>query len=236
MPMPDFPLARIASSAGIVRMSSSCRVQSSRFALGRSILLMTGMTLSFCANARWALRHGLRLDALPRVDQEHGALAGRQRAGDFVGEVHVAGRVHEVQLVVVTVLRAVGHRDRVRLDRDAALLLEVHRVEVLRRSSRACETVLVCSSSRSESVVFAVVDVGDDAEIAGVFGGHRFRQRDQRTQRNSSQSMFFRCAEPGQRAPHPARVPRTPSRRPRRRSACNLPTAPMIRPAAPAPP
>ena len=55
MPMPDLPLARIASSAGMVRMSSSCRRQSSRFALGKSILLITGMTLSFWAKAKWAL-------------------------------------------------------------------------------------------------------------------------------------------------------------------------------------
>ena len=55
MPIPALPLARIASSAGIVRMSSSCFRQSSRLALGRSILLMTGMTLSFCAKARCAL-------------------------------------------------------------------------------------------------------------------------------------------------------------------------------------
>ena len=54
MPMPDLPLARMASSAGIERMSSSWRVQSSRLALGRSIVLMTWMTLSFWPNARCA--------------------------------------------------------------------------------------------------------------------------------------------------------------------------------------
>ncbi len=55
MPIPDLPLARIASSAGIVRMSSSCFMHISRLALGKSILLITGMTLSFCEKARCAL-------------------------------------------------------------------------------------------------------------------------------------------------------------------------------------
>jgi hypothetical protein len=55
MPMPDLPLARMASSAGIMRMSSSCCVQRSRLAEGRSILLMTGIILRPWAVARWAL-------------------------------------------------------------------------------------------------------------------------------------------------------------------------------------
>ena len=42
----------------------------------------------------------LRLDALRRVDHQHRALAGRERARDLVGEVDVAGRVDQVQHVV----------------------------------------------------------------------------------------------------------------------------------------
>ena len=42
---------------------------------------------------------GLRLEPLGRVDQQHGALAGRERPRHLVGEVHVAGRVDQVELV-----------------------------------------------------------------------------------------------------------------------------------------
>ena len=62
---------------------------------------------------------------------EQGALAGGERARHLVGEVDVAGRVDEVELVVDAVLGAVAQRHALRLDRDAALALEVHRVENL---------------------------------------------------------------------------------------------------------
>ena len=47
----------------------------------------------------------LRLDALRGVDDEQRALARRERARDLVGEVDVAGRVDEVQLVGLAVAR-----------------------------------------------------------------------------------------------------------------------------------
>ena len=74
-------------------------MQSSRLALGRSILLMTGMTLSFWREREVRVRHGLRLDALRGVDQQHRAFTGRETARDLVGKVHVARRVHQVELV-----------------------------------------------------------------------------------------------------------------------------------------
>ncbi len=77
------------------------------------------------------VRQRLRLDALRRVNQQERALAGGQRAGHFVREVDVPGRVDEVEDVVVAGLGLVVQADRVRLDRDAALALEVHRVEHL---------------------------------------------------------------------------------------------------------
>ena len=41
----------------------------------------------------------LGLDALKRVDQQHGPFAAGERAGDFVLKVDVARRVDQVQLV-----------------------------------------------------------------------------------------------------------------------------------------
>ena len=45
----------------------------------------------------------LRLDALRGVDDQQRALARGQRARDLVGEVDVAGRVDQVQLVGLAV-------------------------------------------------------------------------------------------------------------------------------------
>ena len=54
------------------------------------------------------------------------------------------------------------------LDGDAALLLEIHRVEVLVRHVPLRAIVLVYSSKTVGQRRLAVVDVSDDAEIAGV--------------------------------------------------------------------
>ncbi len=50
-------------------------------------------------DGRVAVGHALGLDALGGIHHQQRALAGGQRAGDLVGEVHVAGGVDEVQLV-----------------------------------------------------------------------------------------------------------------------------------------
>jgi len=75
--------------------------------------------------------HGLGLDALGGIDDEDGSFAGREAAGDLVAEIDVPGGVEEVHLVGLPVLGLVVHRDGMRLDRDSALTLEVHRVEML---------------------------------------------------------------------------------------------------------
>ena len=55
MPMPSLALARMASSAGMARISSNCCLAMAPFACGRSILLMTGMMCSPCFIARCTL-------------------------------------------------------------------------------------------------------------------------------------------------------------------------------------
>ena len=110
----------------------------------------------------------LRLDALRRVHHQDRALAGGQRAGDLIGEVHVAGGVDQVEHVGLAVLGLIGQAHRLRLDRDAALALQLHRVEHLvghiskRHHARGLQQA-ICQRG------LAVVDVRDNAEIANVF-------------------------------------------------------------------
>jgi hypothetical protein len=93
----------------------------------------------------------LRFDPLAGVDHQQRAFAGRQRPRHFIGEVDVAGRVHQVEDVGLAVLGLVFEAHRLRLDGDAALALDVHRIEHL-LDHVALGTAPVCWISRSASV------------------------------------------------------------------------------------
>ena len=84
----------------------------------------------------------------------------------------MAGRVDQVQVVGLTVGGVVLDPHRLRLDRDPALALEVHRVEHLR-----LHFLRIDGAGDLEDAVgqggLAVVDVGDDREVADVV--HRVR-------------------------------------------------------------
>ncbi len=114
-----------------------------------------------------AIGNRLRLDTLAGVDDEERTLAGRQRAADLVREVDVARRVDEVQVVGAAVTRLVFERRGLRLDRDAALSLDVHRVEHLLFHLAIAQSAATLDQSIGECRL-AVVDVGNDREIADV--------------------------------------------------------------------
>ncbi len=120
---------------------------------------------------------GLRLDALGGVDDQQRALAGGEAARDLVGEVDVAGGVDQVQVVGLAVAGRVLDPHRLRLDRDPALALEVHRVEQL-----SLHFLRVDGAGELEDAVgkrrLAVVDVGDDREVADVVHGRMRSMRD----------------------------------------------------------
>ena len=76
----------------------------------------------------------------------------------------MAGRIHEVQLVELAVLRAVVQAHGLRLDGDAALALDVHAVEVLRAHVPCLDHPGELQHPVGQRRL-AVVDVGDDAEV-----------------------------------------------------------------------
>src|SRR5213080_4799768 len=112
-----------------------------------------------------------RFDALRRIDEQQRAFARGERARHLVREVDVAGRVDEVQDVLLAVVPRVVQPDRMRLDGDAALALEIHGIEHLRfhlaRLQRACRLQEAIGKRR-----LAVIDVRDDREITDVSGIH----------------------------------------------------------------
>ena len=118
------------------------------------------------------VRDCLRLNALGRVDHEHRALAGSQRAAYLVGEVDVAGGVDKVELVFLAIVGLIVHAHGLAFDRDTALALDVHRVEEL-----GLHIALGDGARHLEDAVrkrrFPVVDMGDDGEVPDMRGvGH----------------------------------------------------------------
>ena len=95
-----------------------------------------------------------------RVDEQDDALARGQAARHLVPEVDVAGRVDQVDDVVVPLEPHV-----LGLDGDAPLALEVHRVEVLGPHVAGVDGAGELEEAVGERRL-PVVDVGDDAEVA----------------------------------------------------------------------
>ncbi len=108
---------------------------------------------------------GLGLDALGGVDEQDRPLAGGEAARDLVGEVDVAGRVDEVDDVVHPVGGPVRQAHGLALDRDAALALDVHAVQVLGAHRPVVDHPRDLQHAIGQCGL-AVVDVGDDAEVA----------------------------------------------------------------------
>ncbi len=106
----------------------------------------------------------LGLDALSRVDDQQGSFAGGQRPRDLVREVNMARRVDEVELVALAIFGRVGHANGLQLDRDSALALEVHGVKHLVLHIALADRAGVLEQAVGQRR-FAVVDVGDDAEV-----------------------------------------------------------------------
>ncbi len=119
----------------------------------------------------------LRLDPLARVDHQERALACGERPRHFVGEVDVAGRVHEVEDIGLAVLGFVIEPHRLRLDGDAALALDVHGIEhLLDHVARRHRPGLLDEPVGERRL--AMVDMGDDREVSDILdcvGGHGAR-------------------------------------------------------------
>ena len=108
--MPAFADASTASCASSPITFSICSRTRSGSAEGRSTLLMTGEDVEVVVDGQVAVGQRLRFDALRGVDDEHRPFARGEAARDFVGEVDVAGRVDQVEDVVLPVFGLVLQR------------------------------------------------------------------------------------------------------------------------------
>ena len=123
-----------------------------------------------------ALQHGPRLRHRPLdgVDQQQAAIGHVQDALDLPAEIGVAGRVDDVDLEA-----AVGDGHVLGEDRDPPLALEVVRIgDQLTGRIRVAEDVRLLEQPIDERGL-AVVDVGDDGDVAQL--GRRDRRRGRRS-------------------------------------------------------
>ena len=138
-----------------------------RFRSGQVDLVEHRDYLQVVLEGKESICQGLRLDPLGGVDHQDGALAGGQAAGYLVGEVHVARRVDEVELILAAVLGPVVDAHGLGLDGDAPLALQVHAVEDLVAHLPLGHRVGDLQDAVGQGRL-AVVDVGDYREIADV--------------------------------------------------------------------
>ena len=174
MPVPSFAEARSTSSRGIARTFSSSSITTSGWADGRSILLTTGMITRSWRSARWTLASVWAsipwAASMTRIAPSQAC----RRAAHLVGEVDVARRVDEVEAVDEAVGGRVLEPDGAGLDRDPLLALEVHRIEDLARHLPGIDRVGELEEAVREGRL-AVIDVGDDREVAQAVLGDRHR-------------------------------------------------------------
>src|SRR5262249_19490710 len=106
---------------------------------------------------------------LARVDHQERAFAGGERAVDLVGEVHVAGRVDQIENVILAVARPVVEPDRLRLDCDAALAFDIHGIEHLLDHLAVGEPAGHLDQAVGQRRL-AVVDMRHDREVGDMVG------------------------------------------------------------------
>ena len=114
-----------------------------------------------------AVGHRLRFHALTGIHDEQRAFARRQRAADFIREVHVAGRVDQIEVVNLAVSGLVTQRSGLRLDGYPTLFLQIHGVQNLSAHLAVLQTAAALDDPVSQRGL-AVIDVGNDRKISDV--------------------------------------------------------------------
>ena len=118
----------------------------------------------------------LGFHALAGVDDQDRAFAGGQRARDFIGEVDVAGGVHQIEDIGLAVVGLVVQTHGLGLDGDPAFLLDVHVVQDLGGHLTRGEAAGLLDQAVGQGAL-AVVDVGHDGEVADQVQGRRSHGR-----------------------------------------------------------
>ncbi len=114
--------------------------------------------------------------ALRGIYNEECPFAGGNRTRYLVGKIHVAGGIYQIEGVFFAFVE-VSHLDSVALDSDAALPLQVHVVEYLGFHFSLRNGIGKLQQPVGKGT-FAVVNMGNDTEIASVFHAKEREIRD----------------------------------------------------------
>ena len=139
---------------------------------GQVDLVQDGHHFQVVVQRQVAVGQRLCLHALAGVHHQHRAFAGGQAAADLVLEVHMARGVDQVELVGLAVVGLIAHGHGAGLDGDAALLFQLHVVQHLVRHGALVDAVGQLQHAVRQGG-FAVVNVGNNAEISDIFAGHQ---------------------------------------------------------------
>ena len=166
-PWPVLPRCAGSPSGGSPISSATSPATRSGSAPGRSSLFRHGISSRPASTARYVLATVCASTPwAASTTSSAPSHAASERETSYVKSTW-PGRVDQVQLVGLPVGALEEHAHRLRLDRDAPLALEVHRVEHLR-----AHVALVHGVRQLEDAVgerrLAVVDVRDDREVADV--------------------------------------------------------------------
>ena len=115
---------------------------------------------------RIGVGHGLCLNALKGIDQQHGPFAAGQTPRNLVVKIDVAGGIDQVEFVKFAFV-VVAHANGAGLNRDAPLPLQLHVVEHLLFELPFFNRPGAFQQTISQRAL-AVVDMGDDREVANV--------------------------------------------------------------------
>jgi len=168
---------------------------------GQIDLVQDGYDLQIMVKRQIAVGQRLGLHALAGVHHQYGTLAGGQTAADLVLKVHMARGINEVELIGFAVIGLVAHCHGAGLDRDAALLLNVHVIQHLIGHGALVNAVGQLQHTVGQGG-FAVVDVGNNAEVADVFAGHQVSSKSFQI----SQMLPFSLYTRGTRRARPQRI------------------------------
>ena len=128
-------------------------------------LVENGNDLQIIFQGQIHIGQGLGLNPLAGIHNKQCPLTGLQRAAHLIGEVDVAWRIDQVEDVALSIRSGVLHAGGLKLDRDAAFTLQFHVVEELLLHVASCDRAGVLQHPIGQGR-FAMVDVGNDAEIS----------------------------------------------------------------------
>ena len=108
----------------------------------------------------------LRLNPLRGVDHKQCTVARGKRTADLVSKVHMPRSVDQIEFVFNVVGGGVQHPNRMRLDGDPALLLQIHGVQQLIVGQIAFLNGSGCFKESVGKRGFPMVDMGNDRKIS----------------------------------------------------------------------